>query len=134
MVARLHSLRELGVRIAIDDFGTGYSSLNYLRHLPVDIVKIDMSFVSGIVADPVQHAVVAAIIDLGHVLGLQLIAEGVETDDQRSELGELGCDRGQGYLWARPLDFEALTAYLTNERAALDPASPDELAQRLSAA
>jgi diguanylate cyclase (GGDEF)-like protein/PAS domain S-box-containing protein len=134
MIARLHSLRELGVRIAIDDFGTGYSSLNYLRHLPVDIVKIDMSFVSGIVADPVQRAVVATIIDLGHVLGLQLIAEGVETDDQRSELGELGCDRGQGYLWARPLDFEALTAYLTNERAALDPASPDELAQRFSAA
>src|SRR4029079_11348450 len=88
----------------------------------------------GIVADPVQRAVVAAIIDLGHVLGLQLIAEGVETEDQRMELEELGCDRGQGYLWARPLDLEALTAYLANERAALDAASPDELDQGLSAA
>jgi diguanylate cyclase (GGDEF)-like protein/PAS domain S-box-containing protein len=134
MVERLRSLRELGVRIAIDDFGTGYSSLNYLRHLPVDVVKIDMSFVNGIVADPVQRAVVAAIIDLGHVLGLQLIAEGVESDDQRRELGELGCDRGQGYLWARPLDLEALTAYLVNERASLGSAPLAERDRGLSAA
>jgi diguanylate cyclase (GGDEF)-like protein/PAS domain S-box-containing protein len=118
MVARLRTLREIGVRIAIDDFGTGYSSLNYLRHLPVDVVKIDLSFVSGIVADPVQRAVVATIIELGHVLGLQLIAEGVETEDQRSELDDLGCDLGQGYLWARPLPFEVLSGYLADERTA----------------
>jgi diguanylate cyclase (GGDEF)-like protein/PAS domain S-box-containing protein len=111
MVTRLTSLRELGIRIAIDDFGTGYSSLNYLRHLPVDIVKIDQSFVTGIVHDSAQRAVVATIIDLGHLLGLGLIAEGIELAEQREVLDELGCDLGQGYLWARPLELDAVLDY-----------------------
>jgi len=116
MIARLRDLRETGVRIAIDDFGTGYSSLNYLRHLPVDVVKIDRAFVAGIVSDPAQRAVVATIIDLGHVLGLKPIAEGVETEEQRSVLRKLGCDLGQGYLWSRALDFDAMQAYLADEQ------------------
>ena len=113
MVSRLLGLRELGIRIAIDDFGTGYSSLNYLRHLPVDIVKIDQSFVTGIVTDPAQRAVVATIIDLGHLLGLQLIAEGVETPDQRDVLTTLGCELGQGFLWARPIELDGVISYRT---------------------
>jgi diguanylate cyclase (GGDEF)-like protein/PAS domain S-box-containing protein len=116
MIARLRSLREIGVQIAIDDFGTGYSSLNYLRHLPVDVVKIDRAFVGGIVADPAQRAVVATIIDLCHTLGLQQIAEGVETEEQRQVLAELGCDLGQGFLWARPLALDAMEAYLVKEQ------------------
>jgi diguanylate cyclase (GGDEF)-like protein/PAS domain S-box-containing protein len=123
MVARLRSLRAFGVRIAIDDFGTGYSSLNYLRHLPVDVVKIDRSFVKGIVADHAQRAVVATIIDLCRLLGLQQVAEGVETADQQRMLQELGCDLGQGYLWARPLELEALLVYLGRERPASDLAA-----------
>jgi diguanylate cyclase (GGDEF)-like protein/PAS domain S-box-containing protein len=116
MIERLRSLREIGIRIAIDDFGTGYSSLNYLRHLPVDIVKIDQAFVGGIVAEPAQRAVVATIIDLCHVLELQQVAEGVETADQHAALRDLGCNFGQGYLWSRPLSFEALSAFLAIER------------------
>ncbi|MEA2620814.1 MAG: hypothetical protein QOC97_1587, partial [Chloroflexota bacterium] len=119
IAARLRKLREIGIRIAIDDFGTGYSALNYLRQLPVDVVKIDRSFVIGIVADPAQRALVAAIIDLGHVLGLHLVAEGVETEAQRLELEDLGCDLGQGFLWARPLELPTLLAYLEAERAGL---------------
>jgi EAL domain-containing protein (putative c-di-GMP-specific phosphodiesterase class I) len=119
IAARLRKLREIGIRIAIDDFGTGYSALNYLRQLPVDVVKIDRSFVIGIVADPAQRALVAAIIDLGHVLGLHLVAEGVETEAQRLELEDLGCDLGQGFLWARPLELPTLLTYLEAERADL---------------
>jgi len=122
IAARLRKLREIGVRIAIDDFGTGYSALNYLRQLPVDVVKIDRSFVIGIVADPAQGALVAAIIDLGHVLGLHLVAEGVETEDQRLALEGLGCDLGQGFLWARPLELGALIEYLEAEPG--QPTSP----------
>jgi diguanylate cyclase (GGDEF)-like protein/PAS domain S-box-containing protein len=128
IAARLRRLREIGVRIAIDDFGTGYSSLNYLRQLPVDVVKIDRSFVNGIVADPAQGALVAAIIDLGHVLGLHLVAEGVETEDQRLALEGLGCDLGQGFLWARPLELAALIDYLEAEHAGLTvPVRPGPL-------
>ena len=131
MIDRLRSLREIGVQIAIDDFGTGYSSLNYLRHLPVDVVKIDRAFVGGIVTDPAQRAVVATIIDLCHLLGLQQVAEGVETEEQRGVLGELGCDLGQGFLWARPLDFEAVEAYLAMEQLTVYSSSgPGQLVRR----
>ena len=112
MVDRLRSLRSAGISIAIDDFGTGYSSLNYLRHLPVDIVKIDRSFVGGVVNDASQRGLVAAIVDLGHLLGLREVAEGVETIDQMRVLRELGCDLGQGFHWARPMSLEALTGQL----------------------
>jgi EAL domain-containing protein (putative c-di-GMP-specific phosphodiesterase class I) len=126
MVTRLTSLRALGIRIAIDDFGTGYSSLNYLRQLPVDVVKIDQSFVTGIVHDTAQRAVVAAIIDLGHLLGLVLIAEGIELVEQSEVLDQLGCDLGQGYLWARPLELDAVIDHTLATR----PGSTGQVADR----
>jgi diguanylate cyclase (GGDEF)-like protein len=112
-VARLHELRALGVHLALDDFGTGYSSLAYLRSFPIGSVKIDRSFV-GHVADPDSddHALVRAIISLGQTLDLRVVAEGIEDEDQRRELVRLGCDRGQGYLFSRPLPAaELLLSY-----------------------
>jgi diguanylate cyclase (GGDEF)-like protein/PAS domain S-box-containing protein len=98
----LSKLRDLGVRLAIDDFGTGYSSLGYLRRFPVDIVKLDRAFVAGLGSDSAADAITAAVINLGHALGLSVIAEGVENEDQVTVLRALGCDRAQGYLWSAP--------------------------------
>ena len=106
--ARLGALRDLGIQIAIDDFGTGYSSLAYLRRLPVDALKIDLSFVSGLTDSLRDQAIVEGIIALAHAVDLFTIAEGVESEAQAAELVELGCDWGQGYLWSRPVDGEAL--------------------------
>jgi EAL domain-containing protein (putative c-di-GMP-specific phosphodiesterase class I) len=99
---RLHALSSLGVRLAVDDFGTGYSSLSYLADLPVDFVKIDKSFIDRITPDAEGSAMVHGVIDLSRALGLVCIAEGVESEYQRSILDELGCDNAQGYLFARP--------------------------------
>jgi diguanylate cyclase (GGDEF)-like protein/PAS domain S-box-containing protein len=96
------ALKRLGVALSIDDFGTGYSSLGYLKRFPVDAVKVDRSFIDGLGADPEDSAIVAAVVSLGHALGLTVIAEGVETDRQLSELVALSCDAAQGYLFARP--------------------------------
>jgi len=101
-VRSLHALRSLGVKLAIDDFGTGYSSLAYLRRLPVDHVKIDRSFVAGLGRDAEDRVVVDSIIHLAERLGLEVVAEGVETDTQMAELVDLGCRYAQGYLWGRP--------------------------------
>ena len=98
----LQAIKSLGVRIALDDFGTGYSSLGYLCRFPFDKVKIDQSFIRGLSDDPSARAVVRAIIALGHSLHMQVIAEGVETDEQLARLRELGCDQVQGYLLGRP--------------------------------
>ncbi len=98
----LQDLRSLGVELAIDDFGTGYSSLSYLKRFPVDVLKIDRSFVDGLGDDPDDTAIVTAIISLGRALGLRLVAEGVETRRQLDELRRLGCDRAQGFMFARP--------------------------------
>lgn len=109
--ARLRALRDLGVRIAIDDFGTGYSALTYLKHFPVDTLKVDRSFVNGLGRDPQDKAIVGAILAFGQALGLVVTAEGIETVEQLRELSSLRCDRGQGYYFARALpaaDFEAL--------------------------
>ena len=99
----LQRLKGLGVRLGVDDFGTGYSSLAYLKRFPVDVLKIDRSFVSGLGQDPGDSALVAAVVSLADALGLTAVAEGVETDLQRSCLVSLGCGRAQGYLFARPV-------------------------------
>jgi EAL domain-containing protein (putative c-di-GMP-specific phosphodiesterase class I) len=106
--AALAELKHLGVRLTVDDFGTGYSSLAYLRRLPVDELKVDRAFVAGLLADPEASAIVAAIINLAHTLGLAAVAEGVETAEQLGRLRELGCDIGQGYYFGRPLPADAL--------------------------
>jgi EAL domain-containing protein (putative c-di-GMP-specific phosphodiesterase class I) len=100
--ATLASIKQLGVRIAIDDFGTGYSSLAYLRRFPIDSLKIDKSFVSDITADRDDASIAAGIIGLGHKLGLQVIAEGVETEEQLGFLYKEGCDAIQGFFCGRP--------------------------------
>src|SRR6202034_2382490 len=107
-LSRLMLLKALGVRIAIDDFGTGYSSLAYLRQFPIDILKIDRSFVSGIADTKESAALVHTLVPLGKILGIETIAEGVETNDQRSRLENENVDAGQGFLFARPLAVEDL--------------------------
>lgn len=101
-IEALLGLKTLGVRLAIDDFGTGYSSLSYLRRFPVDVVKLDRSFVAGLGTDPAATAIVAATVNLSHALGLSVVAEGVETEEQLVALRALRCDRAQGYYWSRP--------------------------------
>jgi EAL domain-containing protein (putative c-di-GMP-specific phosphodiesterase class I) len=93
----------MGVRIAIDDFGTGYSSLGYLRQRPIDVVKIDKTFIDEIVDDPQQMTLVSGIISLAHSLNLTVIAEGIESPRHRAVLTDLGCPLGQGYLFASPV-------------------------------
>jgi diguanylate cyclase (GGDEF)-like protein/PAS domain S-box-containing protein len=99
----LRDLNSEGIRVAIDDFGTGYSSLEQLRRMPVDIVKVDRSFVSGMSADSTDREIVAAVVGMGRALKLCVVAEGIETPEQAEALRELGCDIGQGYLYAKPL-------------------------------
>jgi EAL domain-containing protein (putative c-di-GMP-specific phosphodiesterase class I) len=101
-VPRLLALRSLGVRLAIDDFGTGYSSLSYLADLPINFVKIDKSFIDRIALSTEGSAVVRGVIDLSRAMGFTCVAEGVEQEDQRHILEELGCDYLQGYLFGRP--------------------------------
>jgi diguanylate cyclase (GGDEF)-like protein len=99
----LDRLRSLGIRVSIDDFGTGYSALSYLHAMPIDELKIDRSFIVGALADRKQADVAAAIVDLGHALGFTVIAEGIEDAEARAFVERIGCEHGQGYLFARPL-------------------------------
>jgi diguanylate cyclase (GGDEF)-like protein len=108
----LDAVSRLGVRVAIDDFGTGHSSLSSLRDLPLDSIKIDRSFVSGLGTDPDGAAIVGALVELGHALGLTVVAEGVETDSQLARLRDLGCDGAQGYLFSKPLPEDGVEALL----------------------
>lgn len=119
-IQRLRALRDLGVRIAIDDFGTGYSSLSYLKRLPIQVLKIDRTFVNDIETDPNDAAICSATITIAKSLGLRVIAEGVETTAQRDFLAGLGCDFLQGYLFGRPAPAEAWLDRL----AANSPAKP----------
>ncbi|MGH9179491.1 MAG: EAL domain-containing protein [Acidimicrobiales bacterium] len=116
-VSILGELKELGLTISIDDFGTGYSSLAYLRRLPLDEVKIDRSFVDGLATDPEDTAIVAAVISLAHALDRDVVAEGVETEEQLHKLRALGCELAQGYLLARPMPPGAVTDLLAADAA-----------------
>ncbi len=110
----LNRLRTLGVRVGIDDFGTGYSSLSYLRHFPIDTLKIDRSFVEKMHSDPKDAEIVQTIVTLAHNLIMDVVAEGVETIDQRDHLQTLGCEYGQGYYFSKPVNAEAVEALLFN--------------------
>jgi diguanylate cyclase len=108
---RIHALR---IRIAIDDFGTGFSSLGQLRHFPIDVLKVDRSFVQGVEHDAKDAAIAANLVSLAHALGLVAIAEGIESSGQLASFRELGCDQAQGFLFARPAPPEELTELLAS--------------------
>jgi len=116
-ISTLGALRKLGVSLSIDDFGTGYSSLNYLKRLPIDLIKVDRSFVSDIPDSADDMAITAAVIAMAHQLNLAVVAEGVETRTQAEFLEEQGCEYGQGYLYGRPCGIDATLAAL--------PSAPD---------
>jgi len=115
-IAKLTRIRELGVNIAIDDFGTSYSSLGYLAKLPVETLKIDRSFVSAMLDDPIAMTLVSTIISLAHALKLEVVAEGVESEEQAKLLRLLRCEQMQGYLVSKPLSFDDMTAWLGRSR------------------
>jgi EAL domain-containing protein (putative c-di-GMP-specific phosphodiesterase class I) len=108
----LSDLGSRGVQLVLDDFGTGYSSLSYLRHFPLDGVKVDRSFTDGLGSSPQDAAIMKAIVEMCRVLGLAVIAEGVESEGQLEGLRELGCELAQGYLLCRPLPAEEIDDFL----------------------
>jgi diguanylate cyclase (GGDEF)-like protein/PAS domain S-box-containing protein len=116
--AALRELKSLGVSLAVDDFGTGYSSLLYLKRFPVDELKVDRTFVAGLLANAEDAAIVAAVVNLAHTLGVKAVAEGVESSSQAARLIELGCDFGQGYHFGRPMPAESLPLHLGLEASA----------------
>ena len=109
-------LKSIGVKLAIDDFGTGYSSLAYLKRLPLDVLKIDQSFVQGIGSIREDAAIVQAILSLAESLNLDVIGEGIETAEQAELLNSWHCSRGQGYFFVRPTDAEGARAFLQASR------------------
>src|SRR5205807_3729965 len=117
---RLGQLRKLGVRIAIDDFGTGYSSLSYLRQFPVDILKVDKSFIDGVAQGPHESALARAVIKLAATLNLDAVAEGVTSQRQYAQLRRLRCRFGQGYFFSPPAPPDGVGATFTRASLALD--------------
>jgi diguanylate cyclase (GGDEF)-like protein/PAS domain S-box-containing protein len=111
----LHRLHEIGVRLSLDDFGTGYSSLLYLMRLPVNEIKIDRSFISGLASDPDSAAIVRSAVGLGHNLGLRVVAEGLQDRQAEAVLVEAGCDAAQGFLVGRPVEEQEITAILLQQ-------------------
>jgi EAL domain-containing protein (putative c-di-GMP-specific phosphodiesterase class I) len=132
-LSTLNAIHDLGVALHVDDFGTGYSSLAYLKTLPVDALKIDRAFVNGLETDADDQAIVTAVIALARALSLGLVAEGVETEAQLRVLRELHCDDAQGYLFARPMPYDELVAWLAKHtpagNASAPPATPPGLYQ-----
>ena len=124
VASRLTALKRLGVQIAVDDFGTGYSSLLYLRRFPVDILKVDRSFVAGLGASNADGAIVEGVVGLAHALGLQAIAEGVETRAQEFHLKALRCDMAQGYRWSEPLSVGDMRRWLEQHAPAVPWVAP----------
>jgi len=108
----LTQLRTLGLKIAVDDFGTGYSSLAYLQRLPIDLIKIDRAFVTGIGSVAGDDAIVSSVMQIAKSLGLRVVAEGVETEPECASLIALGCEFIQGYLLARPMPASEIQAHL----------------------
>lgn len=128
-LATLEKLNDIGIQIAIDDFGTGYSSLSYLKQLPVDKLKIDKSFVIHMNEDDSDAMIVRSTIDLAHNLGLEVVAEGVESDEALALLRILDCDAAQGYFISRPLPAAALEEWLASSdycRGFEEAAAPDD--------
>jgi PAS domain S-box-containing protein/diguanylate cyclase (GGDEF)-like protein len=123
--ATLETIKELGMDLDLDDFGTGYSSLLYLRHFPVDRIKIDRSFIAGLGSNFADTAIVFSTIALAHSIGIHAVAEGVETPDQLAILREMGCDFAQGFLISRPVELDALTTWL-------DQRVPDRVEPRVA--
>jgi PAS domain S-box-containing protein len=119
----LSQLKALGVRLSIDDFGTGYSSLGRLRRIPVDTLKIDRSFISNMDSDPENREIVRTIIMLAHNLGLKVVAEGTETEEQVTQLKQLNCEMAQGYFFSRPADDQAMLKLLVRNQSARDAAA-----------
>jgi EAL domain-containing protein (putative c-di-GMP-specific phosphodiesterase class I) len=119
MVEGLAELRRRGINLAIDDFGTGHASLAYLRQLPVDIIKIDPSFVAGLGQDPTLAMLTRTIVRVGHDLGIEVVAEGIERPEQLDLLREMGCGLGQGYLIARPMTAREVAVLARGEKAAV---------------
>jgi diguanylate cyclase (GGDEF)-like protein/PAS domain S-box-containing protein len=114
VITRLDALKGLGVGLSIDDFGTGYSSLSHLRRFPVDHLKVDQTFVAEVAANPEDRAIVSSVIDLGHSLGVRVVAEGVENDEQFAVLCEMACDQAQGFKWRRPATAQEVTDWLVS--------------------
>jgi EAL domain-containing protein (putative c-di-GMP-specific phosphodiesterase class I) len=115
MQARLHEIKELGVTLALDDFGTGYSSLSCLHELPIDVVKIDRSFVSLAQTSDYHRVLIEATVLMARTLGMGTLAEGIETDSQAALMRSLGCGKGQGYLFSKPLERDALVQWIQAE-------------------
>ncbi len=115
--AVLKSLSSLGIRLALDDFGTGYSSLSYLKQFPTDTLKISERFTQAIVGDKDSNAITRIVIELAHALRMKVVAEGVETEEQRRKLLEHGCDACQGYLFSKPVPADEMTRILLERRA-----------------
>ena len=132
-IEKLTSVRALGVNIAIDDFGTGYSSLAYLARLPLHSLKIDRSFIVAMLNDPDTMAVVSTVISLAHSLGLKVVAEGVESEDQAKVLRTLHCDQMQGYLFSKPVPFETMAGLLREDSVGSALRPPSGPARRRSA-
>jgi EAL domain-containing protein (putative c-di-GMP-specific phosphodiesterase class I) len=116
VVRELLALQKLGARIAIDDFGTGYSALSYLRNFPVDMVKMDRSFVHDLARGAGDAALVRSVVELGEALEMDIVAEGVEHQHQLDSLTDLNCGIGQGYYFGRPLDAEETGALIDRSR------------------
>ena len=111
-IEKFRKLKEMGIQLSIDDFGTGYSSMNYLKHFPVDRIKIDKSFVDGINSNERDSAIIEAMVTIAQSLSLRVVAEGVENSDQLHSLSKLGCDEVQGFYLAMPMQAEELAKKL----------------------
>ena len=122
-IEKLQELRKMGIKIAIDDFGTGYCSLSYLKRFPIDTLKIDKSFVADVCVDKDDAAIVRTIVTLGHALGVNVVAEGVETAEQLEYLMSVGCDVLQGFLFSKPLSSEAFGELLMEQLRVTTPAN-----------